>query len=119
MDHKYIDQHDIAGRYLRKELQAPDRDAFLAHMVDCPECADRVLLAEMFEADQVAAAKRPPAPPPVAPPAFLAPPEHKLPLRARIVAHLSPWQIAMLFMLTVLVPLGIVSLLFLWELERR
>ncbi len=51
MNHQYIDQHDIAGQYLRKELADGDRDAFQAHLVDCPECADRVLLAEMFQAN--------------------------------------------------------------------
>lgn len=49
MNHQYIDEHDIAGQYLRQELVGPDRDAFQTHLVDCPECADRVLLAEMFQ----------------------------------------------------------------------
>ena len=116
MDHQYIDQNDLAGRYLRKELGPADRDAFQAHMVDCAECADRVLLAEMFEAEKAAPAKSAPAEPPV--PAFLEP-DRKLPLRARIVAHLSPWQIAMLLLIVALIPVGVVSLLFLWELEKR
>jgi hypothetical protein len=49
MNHQYIDEHDIAGQYLRQELVGPDREAFQSHLVDCPECADRVLLAEMFQ----------------------------------------------------------------------
>jgi anti-sigma factor RsiW len=48
MDHNYIDQQDIVGKLLRKELSTPVRKEFQAHLVDCPECGDRILLAEMF-----------------------------------------------------------------------
>jgi anti-sigma factor RsiW len=109
MDHQYIDQHDIAGRFLRKELPAADRESFRAHMVDCPECADRVLLAEMFQADGPAEAQ-------VLTPT---PPDYRLPLRARIVAYLTPWQLAMLLVLTVAIVVAVLGLLLLWELQVR
>lgn len=116
MDHGYIDQHDIAGRYLRKELSNADRDAFQAHLVDCQECVDRVLLAEMFQ-EEAAAAKPPLAaapPEPHAVPEFaLAQP--KLPLRARVIAYLSPWQLAMLLIVAVLLILAVPGAYIWWE----
>ena len=114
MNHQYIDQHDIAGQYLRKELAGPDRDAFQAHLVDCPECADRVLLAEMFHANGQATTSDPA---PVRMPYFTMT-EPKLPLRARIIAHLSPWQIAMLWILAVLILVAVGGALFYWELQN-
>ena len=47
MDHSYIDQNAIADRYVRRTLPDAERASFEAHLVDCQECADRVLLAEM------------------------------------------------------------------------
>lgn len=113
MDHAYIDQHDIAGRYLRRELAPHDRDAFQGHLVDCQECADRVLLAEMFEAQ---AAK--PEPLPIPSFSLTQPLTQKMPLRARIVAYLSPWQLAFLLMLAVLLLLAVPGTLFWWELHN-
>jgi len=49
MDHRYIDDHSVATRYLARALSPQERLEFEAHLVDCQECADRVLLAEMFE----------------------------------------------------------------------
>jgi anti-sigma factor RsiW len=114
MNHQYIDQHDIAGQYLRKELAGPDRDAFQAHLVDCPECADRVLLAEMFHAKGQATTSDPVLMPM---PGFTMT-QPKLPLRARIIAYLSPWQIAALLILVVLVIIAVVGGLFWWELQN-
>lgn len=113
LDHGYIDQHDIAGRYLRRELAPADRDAFQGHLVDCQECADRVLLAEMFEAQSAKSAE----PEPVPLPNFFIQPE-KLPLRARIVAHLSPWTLTILLMMAVLLLLAVPGTLFWWELQN-
>lgn len=48
MDHRYIDDRSVAERYLDHALSAPERLEFEAHLVDCQECTDRVLLAEMF-----------------------------------------------------------------------
>jgi hypothetical protein len=114
MNHEYIDKHDVAGQYLRKELAEPDRDAFQAHLVDCPECADRVLLAEMFQANGEVAPKQPD----VVPMPHFTLTEPELPLRARIIAHLRPWQIAMLLISAVLLILAVVGALFWWELQN-
>lgn len=114
MDHGYIDQHDIAGRYLRRELSPSDRDAFQSHLVDCQECTDRVLLAEMFQAQETKATGEPE---PIPIPNFIIQQE-KLPLRARIVAHLSPWTLTLLLMLAVLLLLAVPGALFWWELQN-
>ena len=50
MDHAYIDANDMAARYLHHVLPAEELRAFEEHIVDCQECADRLLLAEMFHA---------------------------------------------------------------------
>lgn len=52
MDHRYIDQKSLAERYLNNTLAPEERSAFEAHLVDCQECTDRLLLAEMFHARQ-------------------------------------------------------------------
>ncbi len=111
MNHQYIDQHDIAGQYLRKELAGPDRDAFQAHLVDCAECADRVLLAEMFHGKQAAASNVIPMP-------GFTMTQPKLPLRARIVAYLKPWQLALLFLMGVGLLLAVFGTLYWWELQN-
>jgi len=48
MDHRYIDEHLVAERYLSNSLAPGDRDAFERHMVDCQDCTDRILLAGIF-----------------------------------------------------------------------
>jgi hypothetical protein len=50
MDHAYIDANSVAERYLDHALSSEDLRAFEEHIVDCQECADRLLLAEMFHA---------------------------------------------------------------------
>jgi len=50
MDHAYIDANSIAERYLNHALSASELREFEEHIVDCQECADRLLLAEMFHA---------------------------------------------------------------------
>jgi len=50
MDHAYIDANSVAERYLDQALSPGDLRAFEEHIVDCQECADRLLLAEMFHA---------------------------------------------------------------------
>jgi anti-sigma factor RsiW len=49
MDHRFIDDHSVAGRYLEHTLSPAQRAEFEAHLVDCQECTDRLLLAEMFQ----------------------------------------------------------------------
>lgn len=48
MDHAYIEDQRVAERYLLKDLTDRDRAAFEAHFPDCPECLDRLALAELF-----------------------------------------------------------------------
>lgn len=49
MDHGFIDANSIAERYLGHALSAEVLREFEEHIVDCQECADRLLLAEMFQ----------------------------------------------------------------------
>jgi len=50
MDHPYIDANSVAERYLNHALSAAELREFEEHIVDCQECGDRLLLAEMFHA---------------------------------------------------------------------
>lgn len=50
MDHSYIDAHSVAERYLEQQLSPGELRQFEEHIVDCQECSDRLLLAEMFHA---------------------------------------------------------------------
>lgn len=52
MDHRYIDEFSVAQRYVDNALPPEERVAFEAHLVDCQECTDRLLLAGMFHARQ-------------------------------------------------------------------
>jgi hypothetical protein len=99
MDHRYIEEHSVAERYLDNELGPRDRAAFEAHLVDCQECTDRLLLAGMFHARQ-----HKPAPEP-------------LPRRSRFVAQFTPLQIVMIFAVTALLLLAIPTAYFLWQLH--
>ena len=89
MDHRYIDEQAIAERYVGNTLEPEERVAFESHLVDCQECTDRVLLAEMFY-------KRPSDPPQ---------------LRARLTVRLKPWQILMVFAITLLLLVAVPALL--------
>jgi hypothetical protein len=96
MDHRYIDEHSVAQRYVGDDLTPVDREAFEAHLVDCQECTDRVLLAEMFQTRE----------------------RKKVPVLARLAASLKPWQIVVIFAITVallaLVPALLVPVLLRW-----
>lgn len=102
MDHRYIDEHSVAERYVGHALTPAERAAFEAHLVDCQECTDRVLLAGMFH---------------------LRGPDHRpprLPLRARIAADLQPWQLLMIFAVAALILLAIPALLIsIWQVWRK
>ncbi len=74
MDHGYIDRHSLAQRYLENALSAEERAAFEAHLVDCQECTDRLLLAEMFHARQANGTEP----------------------SAKLIVRLKPWQLATL-----------------------
>jgi len=87
MDHRYIDQHSLAERYLSNALSPQERAAFEAHLVDCQECTDRLLLAGMFHARQHTHVQNG---------APLQPPS------SRLVLRLKPWQLAMLTIIALL-----------------
>lgn len=80
MDHGYVDQYAVAERYLDHALSHEDRAAFEAHMVDCQECTDRLLLAEMFHTRQ--------------PNGIAASPQASP--KSRLVLRLTPWQLVLL-----------------------
>ena len=107
MDHRYIDEHSVAGRYLDHELTAEERAEFETHLVDCQECTDRVLLAEMFHSRNGAKtfgstrqAKEPEAP--------------EASMRVRFVSLLSPWQLFLILAAAALLLVLVPSLLLLW-----
>src|SRR5579884_3453904 len=101
MDHRYIDERSVADRYLDHTLTPSERCEFEAHLVDCQECTDRVLLAEMFH-NRNGRSKAVPTPlltaapstTPAPAPAPIAEPE---PFRVRLVRWLTPWQIFLIF----------------------
>ena len=118
MNHAYIDGNKVAEAYLRHTLPAEERAQFESHMVDCEECRDRLLLAEMFHArngalkalarEPVEAAVAESAPEPIQIHVSEPAPAPRLPQRARFVAWLRPWQIWVILiaaaLLLVLVP---------------
>jgi len=93
MDHGYVDQYAVAQRYLDHALSPKERAAFEAHLVDCQECTDRLLLAEMFHARQPNGVAHP-----VAQPAPRSSPQsspQSSPLSS-LVLRLKPRQLALL-----------------------
>src|SRR5687767_2360189 len=48
MDHYYIEDHEIADRYLLGKLPAEERMQFEEHFVDCHECLERLETTESF-----------------------------------------------------------------------
>jgi hypothetical protein len=123
MDHAYIDKLAIAGRYVRRTLPSAERSVFEAHLVDCQECSDRVLLAEMFllrhshpTPARVPVPPRPAPyvdPQPVLPPACLA-----VSGFARYIAQWRPWQLALLLAVAGMLLLFVPTAYFLKELHR-
>jgi hypothetical protein len=55
MDHRHIEEFDVASRYLLGRLAPEDESAFEEHFVDCPECLDRLEHARRFQAGLAAA----------------------------------------------------------------
>jgi anti-sigma factor RsiW len=115
MEHRYIDDQAVAERYLRHALTPDERSAFESHLVDCSECADRLLLAEMFHARN--GTSHPDARTPAT--ADLSPEEvsGSLPFHARFIAQFRPWQLALLFIAAALV-FAIPTLAFLFLFRR-
>lgn len=88
MDHRYIEERSVAERYLDHSLAPWERQEFEAHLVDCQECIDRVLLAEMFHNRNGKSTSR------VVPiPQIF---ETQESFRVRVARMLSPWQIVLI-----------------------
>lgn len=48
MDHRYIEEHLMADRYLLEKLSAEERAEFEEHFIDCAACLNRLAEAEDF-----------------------------------------------------------------------
>jgi hypothetical protein len=57
LDHPYIDEHNLAERFVGGQLSPRERKLFEKHYVDCQECMDRVALAQIFQAEAPAPQK--------------------------------------------------------------
>lgn len=118
MDHTFIDENALAERYLKHSLDPYEVAAFEEHMVDCQECQDRVLLAEMFRIRKSGKSKPSfapmiPPPEPVPAPASM----QELPFRARFVAAINPWVLAALIFSAALLLVMIPSIVLYWKPE--
>jgi hypothetical protein len=49
MDHAYIEEHQIADRYVQGTLPETERERFENHYLSCQECLDRLELAESVQ----------------------------------------------------------------------
>ncbi|HEY1758605.1 MAG TPA: zf-HC2 domain-containing protein [Bryobacteraceae bacterium] len=97
MDHRFIDEHSVAERYLDQGLTPAQRAEFEAHLVDCQECTDRVLLAEMFHSRN---GHKPFA--------------ETQPLRVRFVRLFTPWQLFLILAAAAMLLVLVTSGLLLW-----
>jgi Putative zinc-finger len=97
MDHAYIDANSVAERYLDHALSPEDLRAFEEHIVDCQECADRLLLAEMFHARNGHKPKADPR------------------LIARVVLYKPQRVVAMLIAAALAIPLVYLLVTFVWS----
>ena len=107
MDHSYIDQNAVADRFVKRTLPAAERATFESHLVDCQECADRVLLAEMLRDGR-------------AKPKLVEPPhpqDHRVPKPPNITAA-SLWKYALLFAAAAAALLAVPTAVFLYQLHR-
>ena len=48
LDHDYVAEHDLVGRYMAGTLPSDERARFEAHFVDCPHCLDALEDVEPF-----------------------------------------------------------------------
>lgn len=97
----------MARRYLDQALTPEERADFEGHLVDCAECTDRLLLAEMFHVRNGRAGPKP---------AGEAPKEKlpEIPLRARFVAQFRPWQLLLILVAGAILLLLVPVAYFLW-----
>ena len=60
MDHTYIAEQDVAGRYVSGALPSDERSRFEEHFIDCPRCLDALEEINRFQQalQTVAAAKK-------------------------------------------------------------
>jgi hypothetical protein len=49
MDHTYVEEHQIADRYVMGTLPAEEAERFENHYLSCPECLDRLELTESVQ----------------------------------------------------------------------
>jgi len=49
MDHPYIEDHQVADRYLMGKLSPEEADRFEEHYLSCPQCLDRLADAESMQ----------------------------------------------------------------------
>ena len=97
----------MARRYLDHALTPEELADFEGHLVDCAECTDRVLLAEMFHArngraDWESAGEAPKGKLPA------------VPRRVRFVAQFRPWQLLLMFVAAAILLLLVPVAYFLW-----
>lgn len=104
MDHTFIDTYAVADRYVKRTLPPPERAVFEAHLVDCQECADRVLLAEMLRNGGVKPVLVHTQPRPAQPPAR--------------VSSGTLWKLALLFAAAAAALLAVPTTVFLLQLHR-
>ena len=52
IDHAYIEERDVAQRFVNGKLRQTEREAFERHYVDCQECMDRIALARIVRAGE-------------------------------------------------------------------
>ena len=108
MDHAYIDSYAVADRYVKRTLPTSERAAFEAHLVDCQECSDRVLLAEMLRESTV-------KPLPVPTESRAAEPPR---VKRCIMSYTKIWKLALLFAAAAAALLAVPTAVFLWQLHR-
>ncbi len=101
MDHSFIDENSIAEHYLDNTLPHGVRRAFERHLVDCQECTDRILLAEMFHARSTNGVTPHPEEPP----------------RPGLVVKLKPLELVWIVVVSLLLLLAIPVLV--WLVVRR
>jgi anti-sigma factor RsiW len=103
MEHAFIDKHSIAERYISRRLKPEEREEFEQHLVNCQECADRIVLANMFRAQQLNGLKCPdPHAPPVEPPTPVPQPHTSLHEAPALVVRVKPKQLVVALAISLL-----------------
>lgn len=107
VDHSYIEERGVVRRYLDHTLTAEELADFEGHLVDCVECADRLLLAEMFHVRNGRTEREP-----LGETRTEKLPE--IPLPARFVAQFKPWQLLLILVAAAMLLLLVPVAYFLW-----